>query len=118
MAEPRQPLWKSASTKDESFPTLLRELRDLVIAYVKQQTLVPLKQLGRYVAYGLAGGILITLGVLIVALGFLRALQSEAGKHLGGNWSWVPYLVVFAFLVAIAVLMARLISKAPPKEER
>ena len=42
-------------------PQLITELRDLVVNYVKQQTLVPLQQLGRYIGFGLAGSLLLGL---------------------------------------------------------
>ena len=47
----------------------IRELKELVIAYAKQETVDPLKGLGRYVAFGVAGALLIGTGVTFVALG-------------------------------------------------
>ena len=35
-------------------PQLITELREMVVTYVKQQTIAPLKNLGRYVGFGLA----------------------------------------------------------------
>src|SRR5262245_43393335 len=72
-------------------PQLITELRDLVVAYAKQQTLVPLQQLGRYVAFGIAGSLLIGFGVVFLGLSCLRALQTETGDTFTGDWSWVPY---------------------------
>ena len=76
-------------------PQLVLELRDLVVGYVKQETVVPLRQLGRYIAFGLAGALLLGLGVVLLGVGGLRALQSETGDTFRADWSWAPYGIVF-----------------------
>lgn len=88
-----------------SLPQLVLELKDLVIAYLRQETVVPLKQLGRYLAFGIAGSILMGVGVLLVSLGLLRLLQEQTGDTFTGDWSWVPYLIVFAALVIGAAIV-------------
>ena len=87
----------------------IRELRELVVAYAKQETVEPLKGLGRYAAFGIGGAFLMGLGVVFLAIGGLRALQEETGPHFTGNWSWVPYAIVVFGSVVIAglVWMAR-----------
>jgi hypothetical protein len=83
----------------------IRELNALVIAYAKQETLDPLKGLGRYVAYGVAGALLIGTGVMFLALGALRALQGDRdGPQFNGNMSWAPYGIVVVGAFAIAAL--------------
>ncbi|MDP9074689.1 MAG: hypothetical protein M3N98_11035 [Actinomycetota bacterium] len=118
LAEPRQSKAPAKSDDDASIPTLLKELRDLVIRYAKQQTLDPLRQLGRFVALGLAGGIFISIGVVLLAVGTLRAFQTETGDRLQDNLSWLPYVVALLFCVIVALLMIRKISKVPVGEER
>lgn len=81
------------------------ELRDLCIAYVRQETVVPLKQLGRYLAFGIGGSLLMGVGVLLAALGLLRLLQTETDDTFTGDWSWAPYLIVFAALMIGATLV-------------
>lgn len=78
------------------------DLLDLVKAYVKQETLGPLKGVGRFVGFGVAGAVLLGIGLTLVALALLRFLQTETGSPLTGNWSWVPYLVV---IVALGILI-------------
>jgi hypothetical protein len=80
-------------------PQLVLELRDLVVAYVKQETIVPIKSLGRYILFGLAGALLLGLGVVLLAVGVLRLLQTETGTTFHGDWSWVPYVIVFVVLL-------------------
>jgi hypothetical protein len=100
-------------------PQLITELRDLVVDYVKQQTLVPLQQLGRYIGFGLAGSLLLGFGVVFLALSALRALQEETGDTFTGDWSWVPYLIVIVALMLGGALVwlargARRLKKEAP----
>jgi hypothetical protein len=80
-------------------PQLVAELRELIVAYFKQETVVPLKQLGRYVAFGVGGALLLGFGALFIGIGGLRVLQTETDSTFTGNWSWVPYLIVVAVLL-------------------
>ena len=83
----------------------VHELGELVVAYAKQETIGPIKGLGRYVGFGLGGALLIGLGVTFFEIGFLRVLQVETYPHLTGNWSWVPYaIVVVASLLVAAII--------------
>lgn len=86
-------------------PQLVGELRELVVTYVKQETLVPLRSLGRWIAFGVAGSLLLGFGVVFLGLAGLRALQTETGETFSGNWSWVPYLIVVAGLALGAALV-------------
>jgi hypothetical protein len=83
----------------------IRELKELVIAYAKQETVDPLKGLGRYVAFGVLGAFLIGTGVMFLAVGALRALQGDHdGPHFNGNMSWAPYGIVVVGALVIAAL--------------
>ena len=107
MAEPRDTrptLGSFGAQSRPSLPQLVLELKDLLVTYFKQETVVPLKQLGRYLAFGIAGSLLLGTGVMLLALGCLRLLQTETGDTFAGDWSWVPYLLVFAGLVIGAAI--------------
>lgn len=82
-------------------PSHAQQLWNLVVAYVKQETIEPIKGLGRYVAFGLAGSVLLGLGLIVVFLGLLRLLQTETGTAFDGSWSWVPYAIT---LVACGIM--------------
>jgi len=96
---------------DKSLPTLATELWQLVLAYLKQETIVPLKGLLRFVGYGIAGSLLLSVGLLMWAIGLLRALQTETGSHLTANLSWLPYLVTLGACALIAVIAVRAIGR-------
>lgn len=85
----------------DSVPDEARELVDLVVGYAKQETLEPLKGLGKNVAFGVVGAVLVGTGALFLALSALRALQSETDTF-EDNLSWAPYLIVAVLLVALA----------------
>ena len=92
------------STK--SVPEVASELWSLTKDYARQETIDPLKGVGRYVAYGFAGAFLGAFGVALLLLALLRALQTETGSTFTGNLSWVPYIIVLAVgsaLIALAV---------------
>ena len=100
-------------TGGKAFGTLANELANMVIAYAKQETVVPIKLLGRYVLFGIVGALLLGIGGGLLALAAIRAGQAETGAHLRGNFTWVPYFggVVLAGLGA-AWAVSR-ISKGP-----
>jgi membrane protein implicated in regulation of membrane protease activity len=83
----------------------VRELRELVIAYAKQEAADPLTGLKRYAGFGLSGAVLIGTGVFFLAIGALRAMQQYGGWLVHGNYSWVPYFAVVIVLVILAALI-------------
>jgi hypothetical protein len=89
----------------------------LTVDYLKQETIAPLRGLGRYLSMGIAGAFFLAFGILLILIGVLRLLQTETGTALTGDWSWVPYTVVLVLgLVIIAVAVWRI--TAGPAQER
>jgi len=68
-----------APKKAPPLPQLVTELRDLAVRYFREQTIVPLQQLGRYIGFGILGSLLLGFGVVFLGLSGLRALQEETG---------------------------------------
>lgn len=97
-------------TNGDSVPTLTRELVDLVVDYAKQETVDPMKRMGKTVLFGVLGAVLIGVGVTFLALAGLRALQTETDAF-DDNLSWFPYLVVTMALVVGAVLSWVLVGR-------
>jgi hypothetical protein len=84
---------------------------DLVKTYAKQETLGPLKGIGRKIGLGLAGALSLGVGLLLISLGLLRLVQTKIPRIAQGAWSWVPYCIVFTFCVLVTAFALSRISK-------
>ena len=91
---------------EKSAQQQVNELKALVIGYAKQETLEPIKGVGRYLGFGLAGGLCLAAGVVMLAMAALRFFQTSLPELLdgAGHSSWVPYLLVIVLLLVGAVL--------------
>ena len=86
----------------------IAETIDLLKAYVRQETIGPLRGAGRWLGLGIAGAMALGLGLVFLMLALLRVLQTEAAETFDGNWSWVPYAIT---LVACALVGALAVSR-------
>jgi len=90
----------------------VEEIRDLFVKYVKEETVQPLKELGRFVLYGTIGSLFVGFGVTMLLLGVLRFLQ-EQFRVFNGSLSWLPYLIVALIAALVAALtLWRIVSGA------
>jgi hypothetical protein len=83
---------RRAAARDKTFTELFEEFLGLTISYARQECVDPLRALGRFLALGFAGAILIAIGWVLLALSVTRLIQAETAPHLHGNLSWVPYV--------------------------
>ncbi len=90
----------------------------LVLDYAKQETLGPLKGVGRFLAFGIVGSVLLAVGLSILLLAGLRALQTETGTTFAGTRSWMPYLATAAASVVVAALAAWRIGRGPARRRK
>jgi H+/Cl- antiporter ClcA len=81
-----------------------RELVDLVIAYAKQETLQPLKGLGKKAALGVGGALLLGIGGIFCSVAALRAMQSETEFFEEHNLSYLPYFFTVVILVVLSLI--------------
>jgi hypothetical protein len=95
----------------KSIPEVSSELWELVKDYAKQETIDPLKGVGRYLTFGVPGAVLIGFGVVLLMLAGLRALQTQTGSTFHGSLSWLPYIIVLVVAAGLAALAATRISK-------
>lgn len=90
----------STSPSDKSLPELGKELLDLTVTYAKQETVDPLRTLGKKVRNGVLGSALASVGLIFLLVGVLRLVQVEA--RLRGAWSFLPYVAALAVAAAVA----------------
>lgn len=100
----RKLLWGASLRSD------FDEIRTLVVRYVKEQTIQPLKDLGRFVMWGTLGSLFVGFGVVLLLVGSLRYLQWQF-PVLDGSLSWIPYVIVAALALIVMALCAwRIVS--------
>jgi hypothetical protein len=98
-------------TQQKSMPEVATEVWGLTKDYARQETVEPLKGVGRYLGFGVAGALLGGIGVILLLLAGLRALQTETGDTLDGNLSWLPYVIVLAVAALLVAWAVSRISK-------
>lgn len=94
------------------------ELKSLVVGYAKQETVDPLKTLGRYLGFGLLGAVLIAIGCYFLLLSLLRGLQSWDSLGGRGALSLVPYGATILAAGLMIGLAAFRMTKPDQKEPK
>lgn len=89
---------------DQGVPQLISELRDLVVSYFKQETIEPLKGLGKFLGFGIPGAVLAALGLAVLLVAALRVLQTDTGSTFHGNLTALPYVITAATGIVVAAL--------------
>ena len=95
---------KDAKPKAKNPTGDARELVDLVIAYAKQETLEPLKGLGKNALLGLGGAVSLGIGGMFCSIGALRAMQSETDFFERHNLTWLPYFLTVVILLLLSAI--------------
>ena len=101
----RTPSWRKIF-RGASMQRDLQEVRDLFVRYFKEQTVQPLKDLGRFVAFGALGSIFVAFGIVMGLLGVLRMLQALF-PVLDGSLSFIPYVIVVVLALLIGALVVQ-----------
>lgn len=102
------PNGRTTGPSDKSLPELGKELLDLTVTYAKQETVDPLRTLGKQVRNGVLGSAMASVGLIFLLVGVLRLVQVEA--RLRGALSWVPYLAALAVAAAVAAFCLKQIG--------
>ena len=84
---------QAAKTSATRSATGTKDLVQMSIAYLKQETQAPLKGIAKYVSFGLAAALFFSTGSVLLMLGLLRGMQSawayeradERGVHCQGR---------------------------------
>jgi uncharacterized membrane protein YidH (DUF202 family) len=91
-----------------------------VVAYFRQETVEPVRNLGRFVLFGVAGSLVLALGLGLLMLATLRFFQTETGSTFHGNLSWVPYVImlVVSLVLAGAAMAGWSMTRPDSKEDQ
>ena len=65
----------------------------------------------RWIGAGIAGAILLGLGLLLLLMGVLRLPQDVGEAVFDYKWSFIPYVIVLVITVAIVALVASRIKR-------
>lgn len=96
---------------DKSPKETVDELKQLVVDYARQETVDPLKRLGMWAGFGIGGAMCFAIGSFLIGLGILRWLQQATWTE--GQFSWAPYLIVFAILLVLMGLCLMAMKRRP-----
>jgi hypothetical protein len=87
------------------------ELFGLLRRYVLQETVAPLRTVGRTLLFGSIAALFLGIGTVLLLIGVLRVLQTETRSVFAGNWSWVPYpITAILGLLAMGAFSAVLLK--------
>jgi hypothetical protein len=90
--------------EEKSIPQVLTELWEMLVSYAKQETVDPLRGLGRYIVFGSLAAVVGGTGIILLTLAGLRGLQTHNDGRFDGNWNWVPYLFAMVLLSGLTAL--------------
>lgn len=104
---------------DKSAQDQIRELKDLVVAYAKQETVDPIKNIGATLGWAVAGAICIGAAVVFATIALLRLVQTEFPEVVDGHGksSFVPYLIVLLVLAAGLAAVVKVMQRKPNRKD-
>lgn len=95
--------------------TDFNEFVALLKGYFLQETVAPLKQIVRKLAFGVAAAISLGIGLVLLSVGVLRVFESDTGGVFQGSWSWVPYFLTVIVGLGAMVLAGRILLRSTAK---
>lgn len=111
----RKQIRVQATQQDKSVPQVASELWTLTVDYAKQEIKDPVKGLGTYVLWGSVSMLLTGLGMVMLTIGALRALQTETGSTFTGSFSWAPYGIVLSGALIVLGLVGTVMTRGKTK---
>jgi hypothetical protein len=104
---------QAAKADEKGTGEVISDLVDLLKNYARQETIDPLKSLGRFVGFGAGAALCWGIAGTLLTIGVLRVVQVETRDLFDGNWTFVPYLAALIVSGGGAVLSLKLIRKKP-----
>ena len=115
-------MWAMTSSSEmwpiglKSATEIVNDLVDLLKNYATQETVDPIKSLGRFIGFGTAASLCWGIAGTLFTVGVLRLVQVETRDFLDGNWSWVPYIAALVTSGLLTFLALKLIRRKPSHE--
>jgi hypothetical protein len=94
-------------------PELIKEFTDMSKEYLRQETLDPAKELGRYAGFAIGAAVCFAIGAVLLSVAGVRLIVDALPT--GPNWSALGYLIA---TVVIAVMSALLVKFAADDRKR
>lgn len=106
------------SQPPSELPQQVAEFVDLSKRYLQEEVAEPAKALGRVAGVGIAAGLLMAIGTLLLSVAAFRLLADVIPE--GPYWEAGAYLVSAIVFIGIAVLIVRIATRqdATGQEER
>jgi hypothetical protein len=96
-------------------PQLVTELVDMSKAYLQQETVDPLKKVGRYAGFSIGGGLLLAVGWLLVVMAILRWVTELLPS--GDAWEALAYVIAAIVGLGIAGISMKIAAARTQKPE-
>ena len=100
--------------KPTELPELVGEFVDLSKDYLRQETLEPAKELGRYAGFSIGAGFAFALGMLFLSIAGMRWIIELLPD--GPNWSGLGYVLAAVALALIAGIIVAGVSRTGERQ--
>jgi hypothetical protein len=107
---------RTLGTEQPDNPSL-GEVIEYVRAYAEQETVGPLKGVGRWLGYGAVAAFVMGLGLVLLLFGLLRALQYEVDRVSSGSLSWLAYAITLVVTIILLVFTLMRVKKSTLHKE-
>lgn len=95
-------------------PHKIGEFVDLAKEYLRQETLEPAKQLGRFIGFSLAAALTFAIGGLLLSIAALRGIVALLPD--GPNWSALGYIITAVILLAVLGSIVAVTAKSTRRD--
>ena len=105
---------------EKSAQDQIRELKDLVVAYAKQETVDPVKNIAATLGWAVGGALCLGVAVVFATIAVLRMVQTELPELLDGHGqsSFVPYLIVLVALAGGLAIVVTAMRRTPQRKDK
>jgi hypothetical protein len=96
-------------------PQLVGEFVDMSKEYLRQETLEPAKQLGRFGGFSVGAALAFALGILFLGIAALRGITALLPE--GPNWSGLAYILTALAMAMVSGVIVAVVGRDEGKVE-